>query len=256
MILVEISTKFLPVMKWVRSRWLGLRVMKKYLGEFLGSFILLTAIVGSGITAERLTRDPGLQLMINALSIVLTLGLLIQILGPISGAHLNPLVTMAQLFRRELSSSDALLYVVSQLTGGICGTTFANFSFYRSVLRLSTHERSDLRLWLGEVISTAGLIFLIYILVNRGSEQLIPVVVPAWIMSAIFFTSSTAFANPMVTISRSFTNTYTGISPSSLPMFLLSQGVGATIGYSFASYFSLVNSHHRRPSSPPITAES
>ena len=229
---------------------------KKYLSEFLGSFILLAAIVGSGISAERLTNDPGLQLIINAISIVIALGILIQVLGPISGAHFNPLVTIVQFFRRELSFSDALLYILSQLVGGVCGTTIANFMFGRPVLRLSIHERSDLRLWLGEVISTAGLIFLIYVLLARGSEKLIPLVIPAWITSAIFFTSSTAFANPMVTISRSFTNTYTGISPSSLPMFLLSQGVGAIIGYSIATYLSPVNSYHPKLSSPPTASES
>jgi hypothetical protein len=213
-------------------------VPKKYLAEFLGSAILLMAIVGSGAMAQRLSTDVGIQLLINASSIVVALGIVIYLFGPISGAHFNPLVTMTQRARKELGTTTAIGYIAGQFLGGIVGTVIANLMFGRPAIILSTHVRTGVPVWLGEVIATAGLFFVIFLMVLRGGGKMIPVLVPAWIASAIFFTGSTAFANPMVTLSRSLTDTFTGIQASSVPMFIVAQIVGAFIGYEMAKYFA------------------
>ena len=209
---------------------------KKCFAEFLGSAILLMAIVGSGAMAQRLSPDVGIQLLINAVSIVLALGLIIQLLGPISGAHFNPLVSLAQRARKELSTRGATAYIASQCAGGVVGTVVANLMFGRPAIIMSTHVRTGAPVWLGEVVSTAGLFFIIFFSILRGGEKLIPILVPAWIASAIFFTVSTAFANPMVTFSRSLTDTFTGIKASSVPMFIVAQSVGAIIGFFLAIF--------------------
>jgi len=194
------------------------------------------AIVGSGAMAQRLSSDVGIQLLINALSIVLALGLSIQLLGPISGGHFNPLVTLVQRARKEMGTTAAIGYVASQCAGGVVGAVIANLMFGRPAIIMSTHVRTGTPVWLGEVVATAGLFLIIFISIFRGGEKFIPILVPAWIASAIFFTVSTAFANPMVTISRSLTDTFTGIKASCLPMFIVAQSVGAIIGFFLAKF--------------------
>jgi len=211
-------------------------VPKKYLAEFLGSATLLMAIVGSGAMAQRLSSDVGIQLLINAFSIVVALGIIIYMFGPISGAHFNPLVTLVQRARRELSTTDAIGYIASQFVGGVVGTVIANLMFGRPAIIMSAHVRTSTPVWLGEVVATAGLFLIIYVSIFRRGEKLIPILVPAWIASAIFFTVSTAFANPMVTFSRSLTDTFTGIKSSSVPMFIVAQSVGAIIGFFSARF--------------------
>lgn len=204
--------------------------MRRTAAEALGTGVLLCAVVGSGIMAANLTDDIALQLLINALSTVAALGAMIWGLGPISGAHFNPAVTLVALSRRELPALEASAYVVAQVLGGIAGAAVANMMFTLPALHFSTQTRGTPNLWLGEVVATAGLVGLIGVLTRTGQGRLGPVVVPAWIGAAYFFTSSTSFANPAVTIARSMTDTFAGIAPAGVAMFIAAQLVGAVIG--------------------------
>ena len=199
--------------------------------------MLVAVVVGSGIMATNLTNDVALQLLINALSTVLALGILISILAPVSGAHFNPVVTLAELAFKRISLVDALGYLVAQFAGGACGAILANLMFKRGAINLSSHSRSGLNLFLGEVVATAGLLLIIHLLNYQKRANLIPVLVAAWIGSAYFFTSSTSFANPAITFARGLSNTFAGIAMRSIPLFILAQVLGATIGTVFALTF-------------------
>ena len=166
------------------------------------------------------------------------MGLLFELLGPISGAHFNPLVSIISVFRREKSASELLFYVVAQCAGGISGAMLANLMFSNPAIYMSQNTRSGLNLWLGDVVATAGLIFVIFQAINSGKSKIIPILVPAWIGSAYFFTSSTSFANPAVTISRAFSDTFSGIKLSSVSGFVGAQIIGALIGYALVLYFT------------------
>lgn len=205
-------------------------VLRRVAAEALGTGVLLCAIVGSGIMATNLTDDVAVQLFINALSTIAALGVMIWALGPISGAHFNPAVTLVALSRRELSVGEAASYVVAQLLGGIAGAALANLMFTLPALHPSTQSRDTPNLWLGEVVATAGLIAAIGALTRTGNGRLGPVVVPAWIGAAYFFTSSTSFANPAVTVARSMTDTFSGIAPAGVAAFVAAQLIGAVIG--------------------------
>jgi glycerol uptake facilitator-like aquaporin len=198
--------------------------------EALGTGILVAAVVGSGIMATRLTSDLALALLINALSTVAALGVLIWALGPISGAHFNPAVTLITGLRREMKVAEACGYVVAQIIGALLGVALANLMFGLPAWQASTHHRTHAGVWLGEVVATAGLLFVIGALTRTGHGHLGPVLVPAWIGAAYFFTASTSFANPAVTIGRSLTNTFAGIAPASVPAFIGFQLVGALVG--------------------------
>lgn len=200
------------------------------IAEFAGTAALVCVVVGSGIMAENLTKDAGLQLFINTFSIILALGLLIWLIAPISGAHFNPVVSLVQLATRQLSTASSLSYVATQIAGGIAGAILANAMFNLAALQVSNHARVTPGTLLGEVIATAGLIVLIGTLTHRGEQAKAPVAVAAWIGSAIFFTSSTSFANPAVTIGRVFSDTYTGIAPGSVLPFITAQLAGALLG--------------------------
>lgn len=198
---------------------------KAVLAEFLGTAILLMAVVGSGIAAQRLTDDVGLQLLINACATVLALGVLITLFLPISGAHFNPVVTAVMLVRRELSARRALAFVVAQVAGGILGTLVAHAMYDHPLVSSFEGERSEPGLWLGEVVATAGLI-LVVLLASRAS---LAIAVPAWIGAAYFFTSSTSFANPAVTVARALTDSFSGIRWVDVPWFVVAQLVGGAI---------------------------
>lgn len=204
--------------------------LRRIAAEALGTGVLLCAIVGSGIMATDLTNDVALQLLLNALSAVAALGVMIWVLGPVSGAHFNPAVTVVALSRRELSLGEAAAYVVAQLLGGIAGAALANLMFTLPALHPSTQARDTANLWIGEVVATAGLIGLIGALTRSGNGRLGPIVVPAWIGAAYFFTSSTSFANPAVTVARSMTDTFSGIAPAGVAAFIAAQLIGAVIG--------------------------
>jgi glycerol uptake facilitator-like aquaporin len=213
-------------------------MMKRAIAEFFGTGLLVAVVVGSGTMAANISQDIGVQLLINTIATIFALGLLIELLGPISGAHFNPLVTIMSVIRREKSVSELLFYVVAQCAGGISGAMLANLMFSNPAIYMSQNTRSGLNLWLGEVVATAGLIFVIFQAINSGKSKIIPILVPAWIGAAYFFTSSTSFANPAVTIARAFSDTFSGIKLSSVSGFVGAQIIGALIGYALVLYFT------------------
>ncbi|MEV0267953.1 aquaporin [Hamadaea sp. NPDC050747] len=196
----------------------------------------MTAVVGSGIMAVNLSPgDVGLQLLQNSIATMLALAVLILILGPVSGAHFNPVVTLADwwLHRRDanhLSLPEAVAYVGAQVSGAISGAILANLMFGLRAVSWSTTTRTTPHLWIGETVATSGLILLIFVLVRTHRTQYAPAAVGAYIGAAYWFTSSTSFANPAVTIGRVFTDTFAGISPASILGFIAFQVVGAVIG--------------------------
>ena len=202
----------------------------RLLAELVGTGGLLAAVVGSGVMAQRLTDDVAVQLLVNALATVAVLGVLISSLVPVSGAHFNPAVTLAQAACGEHRWGDVGPYVAVQVVGAVAGTALANLMFGLPALHWSSRERDGVGLWLGEVVATAGLVLTIGLL--RGRTERAALVVPAWILGAYFFTSSTSFANPAVTIGRAFSDTFAGIAPASVPAFVVAQlvGVGAALG--------------------------
>lgn len=202
----------------------------RILAEFLGTGLLVAAVVGSGIAAARLSPgDVGLELLENTVATVGALVALILALGPASGAHFNPVVTLADRLFGGLSSVDAAAYVAAQITGAMSGSLLANAMFALPVLEASTRVRSSGPLWLAEVVATFGLLVVIFGAVGSGWAAAAPFAVGAYIGGAYFFTSSTSFANPAVTIGRMFTNTFAGIKASSAPEFIAAQIIGAAL---------------------------
>jgi glycerol uptake facilitator-like aquaporin len=204
--------------------------MKKLFSEFLGTTLLVAIVVGSGIMATNLSQDVGVQLLINTISTVFGLAVLIQILGPISGANFNPVVTMVDLIQKRTNIATFIQYAVAQILGAISGALLANAMFDHAIVETATKLRSGSNLYLAEVVATAGLILVINLLVSQKNLTVIPVAVAAWIGSAYFFTSSTSFANPAVTIGRTFTDSFAGIAPECAPQFIAAQILGALIG--------------------------
>ena len=208
------------------------KLLKPALAEFAGTGLLVAVVVGSGIMGSFLSASNiGVALLINALSTAFALALLINILGPISGAHFNPLVSGIAYFRKELSAGNTIYFFVAQILGGSLGAILANLMFEHPAIEPSQHVRNGSHLLLGEVIASAGLIFIIFLAVKQGIDKKIPRLVAAWIGAAYFFTSSTSFANPAVTIARGLTDSFSGIKFSSVPGFIVAQIVGAILGY-------------------------
>jgi arsenate reductase len=206
------------------------------LAELVGTGLLVAIVVGSGIMAvTQSPHDVGLQLLENSITTALGLGVLIVLLGPVSGAHLNPAVTLAAwaLARRAgdgPSGRTVAAYLPAQVLGGIGGAILANLMFGLPAATAATHDRSAPHLWLGEIVATAGLVAVVFALNRQNRAQLAPLAVGAYIGAAYWFTSSTSFANPAVTLGRAFSNTFAGIAPRSVPGFLLAQLVGAIVG--------------------------
>ena len=192
--------------------------MKKLISEFSGTFLLLNAVVGSGIMATNLTTDAGLQLVINALSVVAMLAVIIMVFAKVSGAHFNPAVSLYFAIRGVLRPREFFGYVIAQILGAITGTMTANLMFQHKVLEISSHNRSSFGTFIGEIVATFGLLLII-----ATKSEIASVLVPAWIGSAYFFTASTSFANPAVTIGRVFTNSFSGIAPKSVLGFMAAQ---------------------------------
>ncbi|MFI5913369.1 aquaporin [Dactylosporangium sp. NPDC051541] len=209
---------------------------RRFLAEFVGTALLVTAVVGSGIMAARLSPgDVGLQLLENSVATAFALGALLLTFGPVSGAHFNPVVSIADWFlgRRTgigLTVKDLGRYVVAQTVGAIAGSILANLMFDLAAVDFSGKERAAAHLWLGEVVATVGLILLIFALARSGRAAVAPAAVGAYIGGAYWFTSSTSFANPAVTIGRAFTDTFAGIAPSSVPGFVVAQLAGLLVG--------------------------
>jgi glycerol uptake facilitator-like aquaporin len=209
---------------------------RRLLAEFVGTALLVTVVVGSGIAAQRLSPDDvGLQLLENSTATAFGLAVLILLCGPVSGAHFNPVVTAADwlLGRRAgtgMSARDVAAYAVAQIAGGVAGALLANLMFDRRVFELATKERITTGHLVAEVVATAVLTALIFALARTGRAALSAAAVGAYIGAAYWFTSSTSFANPAVTIGRMFSDTFAGIAPSSAPGFLVAQIVGGLIG--------------------------
>jgi arsenate reductase (thioredoxin) len=206
------------------------------LAEFIGTAMLVTVVVGSGIAAARLSpNDIGLQLLENSTATALGLGVLILLFGPVSGAHFNPVVSAADwlLTRRACArgrGARVVAYSASQILGGIVGAILANVMFDRAAIQIATNDRTSTGHIVGEVVATAGLIALIFALARTGRFALSAAAVGAYIGAAYWFTSSTSFANPAVTVGRMFSDTFAGIAPSSAPGFIAAQIIGALIG--------------------------
>jgi arsenate reductase len=208
---------------------------RRLLAEFTGTAGLVTAVVGSGIMAAALSEDVAVRLLANSVATAFALGALILTFGPVSGAHFNPVVSAADWFlgRRAgtgLTPPELAGYVVAQTLGAICGAVLANLMFGLPAIEWSVSQRSDGHLWLGEVVATAGLVLLVFALARSGRAGTAPAAVGAYIGAAYWFTSSTSFANPAVTVGRAFTDTFAGIEPASVPAFLLAQVAGLVVG--------------------------
>ena len=224
---------------------------RRLLAEFTGTGLLVAVVVGSGIMAARLSPgQPGLELLENTLATVAGLAVLIVVLAPVSGAHLNPLVTAADwaLARRSGSGvpgRDALAYMAAQTAGAVGGAVLANLMFALPAVSVSRTARSAPHLWLGELVATAGLVLVVFALARSGRGALAPVVVAGWIGAAYWATSSTSFANPAVTIGRAFSGTFAGIAPGSVPGFIVAQLAGGGLGLVLVLVF-----YPARPAAP------
>ena len=199
---------------------------KRLTAEFVGTFFLLLAVVGSGIMAENLSTDVGLQLLANSFATAGALTCLILTFGRVSGAHFNPVVTLWARLEEGFSNRTACSYVAAQVAGGIIGVIAANIIFDLDAVYWSTKERSDPTLWLSEIIATFGLLMVIIGVVRSRKDHWVAISVAAYIGGAYFFTSSTSFANPAVTVARTFSDTFAGIAPANAPMFIACQIVG------------------------------
>ena len=197
--------------------------------EFVGTFFLLLAVVGSGIMAENLSTDEGLQLLENSFATAGALTCLILTFGRVSGAHFNPVVTLWARLEGDLDNRTALSYVAVQIPAAILGVMAANIIFELDAVYWSTKQRSDPSLWLSEVLATFGLLMVIIGVVRSRKDHWVAISVAAYIGGAYFFTSSTSFANPAVTVARTFSDTFAGIAPASAPMFIVCQLIGCLL---------------------------
>jgi glycerol uptake facilitator-like aquaporin len=209
---------------------------RRALAEFAGTAALVAVVVGSGVMAADLSRDIGVQLLANSLATAAGLAVLIAVFAPVCGAHFNPLVSLAAwlLTRREADPAvrgrDLAAYLPAQVAGAIAGAVLANAMYALPALQVSARDRSAPHLLLGEVVASAGLIVVIFALARQGRPALTPVAVGGYIGAAYWFTSSTSFANPAVTLGRAFTDTFAGIAPASVPGFITAQLAGAALG--------------------------
>ncbi|GAB7191688.1 aquaglyceroporin AqpS [Kineococcus sp. NUM-3379] len=209
---------------------------RRLLAEAVGTALLVAVVVGSGIAAQTLSPDDvGLQLLENALATVFGLGVLILLFGPVSGAHLNPVVSAADWFlgRRAgtgLPGRDVAAYTVAQVAGAVAGSWLANAMFDLAVWQVSAEERITTGHLIGEVVATAGLVAVVFALARSGRAALSAAAVASYIGAAYWFTSSTSFANPAVTIGRVFSDTFAGIAPGSAPGYVAAQLLGAGVG--------------------------
>ena len=210
---------------------LRLDLSRRLVAEALGTALLIIAVIGSGIMASRLSTDVGLQLLENAAATAGALIGLILMFGAVSGAHFNPIVTLVDRLLGTISTRDAGLYVVAQTIGGCIGAVVANLMFSLPAVEWSTHARSSGALWLSEVVATIGLLLVIQGCVRTGRSEVVPFAVGVWIGGAYWFTSSTSFANPAVTIARMLSDSFAGIKPSSVPMFIVMQFIGGVLAH-------------------------
>jgi glycerol uptake facilitator-like aquaporin len=204
---------------------------RRVLAEFVGTAFLVAAVIGSGIAAVRLSPDDvGLQLLENSLITGAALVALILALQPVSAAF-NPVVTLVERALGAVGTRDATMLILAQLVGGFIGAVAANLMFQLDAVNLATRNRSGGGVWLGEVVATLGLLVVIFGTVRAGRSDRVAFAVGGYLLAAYWFTSSTSFANPAVTIARMFSDTFAGIAPSSVLMFVVMQLVGGLLGY-------------------------
>ena len=205
---------------------------RRLLAEWLGSTLLAAVVIGPGIAAQRLSPgQTGLELFENAAATAAALYALILMLGPVSGAHFNPVVSVVDAAFGGIRWRTALLYMPAQVAGCVCGAVLANLMFSLSAVSISTHHRASGAHFLSEVVATAGLILVIFCLVRTRRTAIVPAAVGAYIGAAYFFTSSTSFANPAITVGRMFSDTFAGIAPSSAPSFIAAQILGGLVAF-------------------------
>ena len=217
---------------------LHLDLTRRLAAEAFGTGMLVVAVIGSGIAASRLsTGDVGLQLLENAAATAAALIGLILMFGAVSGAHFNPVVTLLDRALGSTTTRDTGLYIPAQIVGGCLGAMLANVMFEIPAIDISTRDRSSPALWLSEIVATVTLLLVIQGCVRTGRAAAVPFAVGAWIGGAYWFTSSTSFANPAVTIARTLSDTFAGIAPSSAPMFIVAQLVGLVIAFGLVRLF-------------------
>ena len=212
--------------------------LRKTIAEAVGTATLLLVVIGSGVMATNLSKDVGVQLTINSAATGLILYILITLLGPISGAHFNPVVTAIQLYKKNIAATLAAAYLVAQLIGAVIGVALANFIFNLPIIEISQKDRTGAELFVSEILATAGLVFIIFTAIAQKSEAKIPVLVGAYISAAYFFTSSTSFANPAVTVARTLSDSFAGIAPGSVLPFIAAQIIGAALGLVLTTFIN------------------
>ena len=209
---------------------------QRYVAEFIGTALLLATVVGSGIMAERLAGgNVAIALLGNTIPTGAILVVIITMFGPISGAHINPAVTLVFALRGEISIAHSSWYVFVQITGGLAGMLAAHLMFDLSIMQASAKARTGLGQWFAELIATFGLVFTI-LAGLRARPQAVPALVGLYIMAALWFTASTGFANPAVTIARVLTDTFSGISPADAPAFIIAELAGAALAVPAAQF--------------------
>lgn len=206
-------------------------IARRVVAEFVGTAFLLAAVIGSGIAASRLSpNDPGLQLFENAAATAAALIAIILALGPVSGAHLNPVITLVDWVLGGVHRAEAFAYIGAQALGAVTGVVVANLMFGLSAVQISHTPRSGGGLWLGEVVATLGLVLVVFGVVRSRRASVAPFAVGAYIASAYFFTSSTSFANPAITLARTLSDTFAGIAPGSVAPFVVAELAGCVAG--------------------------
>lgn len=223
---------------------------RRLVAEAVGTALLVAAVIGSGIMAQQLTGDRAVALLANTIATGGALVAILLIFGPISGAQLNPAVTVCMAFTKDLTPRMAAAYVGAQIIGGVIGAVLANAMFDLAPVSWSTTERAGLAKLLSEGVATFGLIGVV-IGVGRTRAAIAPLAVAAYIVAAYWFTASTSFANPAVTIARAFSNTFAGIRPADVPGFILAQAVGATLGAALFSWLVPASRGPSRARRPP-----
>jgi glycerol uptake facilitator-like aquaporin len=210
-------------------------IRRRLAAEFVGTLLLLATVVGSGIMAEQLAGgNIAIALLGNTIPTGAILFVLIVLFGPVSGAHFNPAVSLSFAIRRDICPAEFFIYVAAQITGALIGVLIAHAMFDVEFIQLSAHERAGAGQWLSELVATFGLVLVILGCRNRGTT-LVAAAVGLYVTAAYWFTASTSFANPAVTIGRVFTNSFSGIEPGSAPAFMLAQLAGACLATLFAS---------------------
>ena len=213
-----------------------MNLQKRLFAEALGTCILIISVIGSGIMATNLTDDVGLQLLANAGATVGALIALILMFGPISGAHFNPVVTMASCLFDKRPWKEVIPYAVCQALGGTVGAVIANIMFDIDAFGPSTKIREGSGIWVSEIVATVGLLLVIFLISKGPRPESVPVAVGVWIGGAYWFTSSTSLANPAVTFARMFSDSFAGIAPESVPMFVVMQLIGFGIASGIVAY--------------------